>query len=52
MDGDGGMERIIIGRVEGKDVEDALNSILAKQWLEEGFADCQGVEMSDRVKLA
>lgn len=42
-DGDGGMERLIIGQVEANSVEDALNAVRAGEWLEAGFADCQGV---------
>ena len=31
---DGSLERVILGRVEGESVEDALNSVRASGWLE------------------
>lgn len=43
-DGDGGMERIVVGQVEGDSVEDALDNVRAGGWLEAGFADCKGVD--------
>jgi hypothetical protein len=40
-DGDGGVNRIILGQVKGKDLDDALKSIRAAKWLAKGFADAQ-----------